>query len=147
MESIKTDTLAILPIATVEGDKYKINVGSNEVIALKALNIEVWGQGLIAGANVITVGLYRKSDKFPASDDDVDIIWSFTWRIRFVTESIDISYNDMIHFPQPLYLIRPPRLIHSSSGFIAPEIVVKLYYMIKVLPDVDMTKLRMKDHD
>ena len=147
MESVKFDTICMLPVATLSGQKFKIDVGSKEVIALKAINVETWGQGLIAGANVITIGLYRKSDKLPYTDDDVDIVWSFTWRIRFVTESIDISYNEMIWFPQPLYLIRSPRLICSASGFISPELVVKLYYVAKVLPDIDMTRLRMKDHD
>lgn len=150
METIKTSIVQMYPLSLIEeGKKFNINLGDSEVIELKSLYYCTGGD-LGVGLNQITFGLYRKSDVSSMSGimkDEADIIWSTRLTTKFVTESLKCGWTDMIHFPSPLILIRPPSIIAQESVITVYSLLVRIYYLIRRVSKVEMAKLMMKDHE
>lgn len=152
MDIIRSCVAIIRPYpGIVKGKRFNIVLGNQEGIVLKALtyNFDVPE----VGSQIMESGLYRKSDKNPDSiwdSEDSDIIWATRDVNHFVAESFLRSVGKMIHFPDSIILIRPPRLITRLPNVLPGNpngYVMRLYYHIKKLSKDDLTKLMIKDHD
>ena len=151
MESLKTITYSFEATAVMQGKKYPINLGLDEIIELRAIYYYI-GAGIAVGDNNLFFGLYRKSEKLPElllGSTDSDIIWCSGWVIKFVTESVKLSKSEYIKFPQPILLLRAPQLcgIVGGGDFPGNLLEIRLYYTLKKISKELMTKLMLKDHD
>lgn len=151
MESIKI-AYAVMVIGTTDGVKFNMSLAPDEIIHLKALHYIVSPTAVVPGTNVIRLALYRKSDKNPISlannEEDSDIVWrTLIIKELALNQSMTLSQSEMIHFPQPLILIRPPRLITEKIGLAGVIARMRLYYTIKNATKNEIAKLMLKDHD
>ena len=151
MESLKSKSVSFEVSAVIQGEKYPINLGVNEIMELRAIYYYI-GSDIAVGINNLFYGLYRKSEKLPAlliGSTDSDIIWSSGWVVDFVTESVKLSKSEYILFPQPILLLRPPQLCGIVGGGDFPNNMmdVRLYYTLKRISKDLMSKLMLKDHE
>lgn len=146
-ESVKISRLAHTPGALISGLPFAMNMGKNEVILLMALDFSWSGIGA-AGENIISVGLWKKTDTDPVTviTDHSDMIWTRVIRVKHVAESIGTSGSEFLVFPAPLVLIRAPRIVGTSAVFTSPQTIMRIHYKILKVTDKDLAELMVKDH-
>lgn len=146
-ETVKIARVGLSATTNFEGDRAPINLGRDEVVLLMSLYYW-WSAFLSAGENIINIGLWKRTDTDPPAvlTDHTDLIWSTRHVKKFVTESVSASGNELIHFPKPLILIRPPRVIASRAIATSATVDVRLFYQILKVSKDQMAMLMMKDH-
>lgn len=140
-----------LPTGALEGHAFDVKLGDNEVMILKAMHY--WWYGLLQpGINVGHFGLWRKTDSDPpanvwVSGAKTDMVWHGLAGVLYaVGQSIRATEGETITFPDPLVLIRPPRLVMIMELVQAVNWSMRIYYVLRKVSDEQLAKLMVKDH-
>lgn len=146
-DSVKISRIAHVPGAILSGLPFAMNMGKNEVILLMALDFS-WNGVAAAGENIISVGLWKKTDTDPTTviTEHSDMLWTRVIRVKHVAESVGSSGSEFLVFPAPLVLIRAPRIVGTSAVFTSPQTIMRLQYRILKVSDKDLAELMVKDH-
>ena len=147
-ESVKIARVGFSLGTAIEGERFPIHLGDNEVAILLSIYY-CWYTMATAGYNVMQVGLWRKTDTNPPAmeSDHTDMIWEWTDARQFAAAtSMQFSGQDHIILPWPLILIRAPRLVGLRMNVTTAYINMRLYYLVQKISDEKLAELMVKDH-
>lgn len=146
-ESVKMASARLSLDTGVTGVVFPLRLGMNEVAVL--LSLYYAGYMLpTAGYNVLMFGLWRKSDTDPPAmeSDHTDMLWETVDSRQYTTESLSFTVREHVIFPQPLALLRAPRLVGTRLNTTAAYINMRLFYFNRTVSDEELARLMVKDH-
>jgi len=146
-ESVKIARARLSLDVSLAGVPFPLNLGTNEVAILLSFYYHWFGVAT-AAANTIYMGIWKKTDTNPPviSTSHTDMIWNLIETLTFVTESLKQSGKEHVILPQPLVLVRAPRLVGFHASFTSATLEMRLFYRIQRVSDEELAKLMVKDH-
>lgn len=135
----------------LEGHAFDVKLADDEVMILKQLQYW-WYSTLVAGANIVHFGLWRKTDSDPPANIwDTGEAQSMVWHRLMSTfyaaaASVDPNGFDTIDFPYPIILIRAPRCMVMTQTMTNFAWSMRLYYSLYKVTARELAELMVKDH-
>lgn len=134
-----------------EGHRFPIKLAPDEVMILKQLEYW-WYSTYAAGANVMQLGLWRKSDDNPPvgiweTGEAQSMIWHRLTNTMFAAgTTVRQGDADTIRFPDPVILVRAPRFILQSLTMASIAWSMRLRYELHEASDRELAELMVKHH-